>query len=262
MTSVRSIPTDLTPQRISPRTARYGRSLDVVAVTESTNDDARRAAARGAPDGHVIVADRQTSGRGANGRRWDSPGGTDLYFSIVARLPLEAAQLPPLTLAVGLGVARAIDALAPGATVELKWPNDVLLDGRKVSGVLVEALSTGTRVESAVLGIGVDVNRRRFAPELESIATSLCQVKGEPLDRADVLVKVLAHVEEQVDGFVERGPRAVVAGVDARLAWRGCLVTCGGISGQLIGLREDGALRIRNTSGERAVISGQLRRGD
>lgn len=260
MSEERPAPADLAPARIALETDRYGRSLDVRAETGSTNDDARRAAAEGAPDGHVVVADRQSRGRGAHGRRWDSPGGTDLYLSIIARLPLPPSRLPPLTLAVGLGVARAVATLVPKAPVELKWPNDVLLDGRKVSGVLVESVSTGSTVDSAVLGIGLDVNRERFAPELEELATSMRRVAGAPFDRARVLAVLLGCVERQVDRFVQQGPRAVVAGVEARLAWRGEAVRCGDVAGQLVGLRDDGALRIRTAAGERAVVAGRLRR--
>lgn len=251
--------TALDASKLALATERYGRSIDVLDETDSTNDDARRAADDGAPDGHVVVADRQRAGRGAHGRPWLSPAGTDLYFSVVARLPLEPARLPPLTLAVGLGVARTVEALVDGSTVEIKWPNDVHLDGRKVAGVLVESASMGAKVEVAVLGIGLNVNRAEIEPELAERATSMRMSTDRALDREWVLAEVLGSVERQVDRFVEMGPRAVVAGVEARLAWRGQEVTCGDVAGRLVGLREDGALRIRTESGERAVVTGTLR---
>ncbi|HJL19016.1 MAG TPA: biotin--[acetyl-CoA-carboxylase] ligase [Sandaracinaceae bacterium LLY-WYZ-13_1] len=252
-------PADLADPPLS--TERYGRSIEVVGETGSTNDDARAAAERGVPDGHVVVADRQVAGRGAHGRPWDSPGGSDLYLSIVARVPLEPARLPPLTLAVGLGVARALEAVVPAARVEQKWPNDVLMDGRKVSGVLVETVSSGTRVQSAILGIGVNVNRARFAPALEAHATSLRLASGARHDRARVLAGLLACVERQVDAFVRMGPRAVLGGVEARLAWRDRRVRCGDVEGVLAGLRDDGALRVRGDDGvEHALVAGTLRR--
>src|SRR5689334_18189002 len=101
---------EIAAERVLPqlRTVRYGRSLRVLATTDSTNDDAHEDAARGALDGHVVVADAQRSGRGSHGRTWASPAGTDLYLSIVARPELSLNELPPLTLAVGLAVAEAV----------------------------------------------------------------------------------------------------------------------------------------------------------
>lgn len=251
---------ELSPARVAARlsTIRYGRSLDVRAETGSTNDDAREAAAEGAPDGHVVVADRQRAGRGARGRSWDSPGGTDLYVSIVARVPLSPARLPPLTLAVGLGVAEAVRASAPDADVDIKWPNDVRLGGRKCAGILIETVSSGGRIESAVIGIGLDVNRREFDPGLE--ASSLALAIGRSLDRADVLAAVLGRVEAEVDRFVARGPGDVVARVAPRLAWRGERVRVDELEGELLGLAADGALALRIDGETRTVRAGTLRR--
>lgn len=253
------IATDLDPARIAGllETRRYGRSIDVRERTGSTNDEAH--AARDVPDGHVVLADMQTAGRGSQGRSWDSPPGSDLYFSIVARVgALAPASVPPLTLAVGLGVARTCEALVD-AEVTLKWPNDVRLDGRKCAGILVESVSVGARIERVVIGVGVDVNREAWPEELGDIATSLRMVSGERLDRAVVLGRLLAHIEDEVDRFLERGPAAIVPGVEARLAWKGREVSCGDHEGTLLGLRADGALRLATREGERCVLSGTLR---
>jgi len=240
--------------RITERltTRRLGRSLDVRAETGSTNDDAR--AAEGAPDGHVVVADAQTAGRGSHGRTWASPPGTDLYFSIVLREGLLAARLPPLTLAVGLGVARACEAVT-GARFTIKWPNDVRHGERKCAGILVESVSAGARVERVVIGIGLDVNREDFG-ELAGVATSLRRVTGAALDRETVLAEALGCVEEEIDRFLRVGPAAIVPRVEARLAWRGEAVECDGMRGTLEGLHDDGALIV----GGRAVVAGTLRR--
>ncbi|GAB5550040.1 MAG: biotin--[acetyl-CoA-carboxylase] ligase [Sandaracinaceae bacterium] len=252
--------TPLTADAIARRltTVRYGRSLDVRAETGSTNDDAREAAGAGAADGHVVVADRQSRGRGARGRVWASPGGTDLYFSIVARLPLTPAQLPPLTLAVGLGVARAAEATLPDRSVSVKWPNDVLIEGKKHAGILVESVSLGSRIDSAIIGVGVDVNRADFG-ELGPIATSWRAETGQTFDRAQALATLLSSIEAEVDRFVRLGPRPVASAVEDRLAFRGRRVRCDALEGELLGLREDGALRLRTSGGERAVTSGSLR---
>lgn len=253
---------DLSAGRVAEalRARRYGRSLEVLAETGSTNDDARAALERGAPDGHVIVADRQLAGRGARGRAWSSPGGTDLYFSIVARVPVELPRLAPLTLAVGLGVAEAASALAPLSRVEVKWPNDVWIDGRKAAGVLVEASARGATLEGVVIGVGVGVNRERFEGELEETATSLRRATGEPFDRASVLARVLESIEGEVDRFAAHGPAVIVPRVEARLALRGERVTCDEVEGLLLGLAPTGALRLDTGEGVRELVAGTLRR--
>ncbi len=237
-------------------TDRFGRSLDVRARTGSTNDEARDA--RGVPDGHVILADAQDRGRGARGRSWASPGGTDLYFSIVlGPAGLDPARLPPLTLAVGLGVVSACEELV-GEGFAIKWPNDVILGDRKLAGILVESMSSGARLERVVIGVGLDVNREAFG-ELAEIATSLRLVAGRALDRERVFALVLGAIEREVSRFVAHGPDAIVPRVGARLAWRGRAVECEGVRGILRGLRADGALRVATNDGERALVSGTLR---
>ncbi len=238
-------------------TERFGRSLDVRDRTGSTNDDAREA--RGVPDGHVVLADAQDAGRGSRGRTWASPGGTDLYFSIVlARAALDPARLPPLTLAVGLGVAEACGAFA-GAPLAIKWPNDVIHGDRKLAGILVESVSVGARLERVVIGVGIDVNRADFG-DLADVATSLARIRGEPLDREAVFAAALLGIERETDRFLARGPAAIVPRLEARLAWIDREVECDGVRGTLRGLRPDGAVRIEDDTGERALVSGTLRR--
>jgi len=232
-------------------TRKFGRSLDVRESTGSTNDDARDAA--GVPDGHVILADHQSAGRGSRGRAWSSPAGTDLYFSIVLlSTGLEPAALPPLTLAVGLGVALGSEPFT-GQALGIKWPNDVRAGDHKCAGILVESVSVGSRLSRVVIGIGIDVNRDDFG-DLDPIATSLSKVAGHPLDRERVFASVLASVEEETDRFIERGPTAIVPRVEERLVWRGRNVACNGVRGVLGGLRPDGALLIGGTP----VLSGTL----
>ncbi len=251
---------DLAPERIARHleTERYGRSIDVRESTGSTNDDARMALEAGAADGFVVLADHQSAGRGSRGRIWDSPSGTDLYFSIVARIELAPAKLAPLTLAVGLGLARALAALDMRASINLKWPNDVLANGKKCCGILVESSVRGAQVEGVVIGIGIDVNRGHFGADLALIATSLLREHGEPLDRALVLCRALASVEEEVDRFVDYGLPPLVDRVERLLALRGERVRCDEVEGVLLGLAKSGALRIETAAGVREVSSGTL----
>jgi BirA family biotin operon repressor/biotin-[acetyl-CoA-carboxylase] ligase len=265
-------PEDLAPARLQPllRSARYGHSLRVLPITDSTNDDARADARAGAADGHVVLADAQRAGRGSNGRDWTSPAGSDLYLSIVARPRLSLGQLPPLTLAVGLGVADAVGQLlqphgtAPAA--EVKWPNDVWLAGRKCAGILLEAESSGAAHDGepppVVIGIGLNVNRERFPDALGDSATSLrlSAATSAPLDRAKALATLLHSVEGWVDRFVVEGGEVISAALQRRLALRGATITCGDARGTLLGVAPSGALRVEVAGRVRELFSGRIER--
>ena len=260
----------MSPARIAQllETERYGRSLELKAKTASTNDDARAAALSGAVRGHVVLADGQSSGRGSHGRTWCSPSGTDLYFSIVDRPALTVSQLPPLTLAVGLGVAEVVaGALAdprhppPPASpsVEVKWPNDVWVAGRKCAGILLEAMSTGSNLNSLVIGVGINVNRQTFPDGLDHPATSMALAAGRRFDREEVLAAALGRVERWITRLEQEGASPVVDAVTERLALRGQAVTCGAYAGELVGIATDGSLRLRTDHGEVRCVSGRVR---
>jgi BirA family biotin operon repressor/biotin-[acetyl-CoA-carboxylase] ligase len=279
---------ELDSQRLQSllRTRVYGRSLELRESTDSTNDDAKRAAAQGVPDGHVVLADSQRAGRGQHGRAWASPPGSDLYLSIVARPQLPLAALPPLTLAVGVGVAEAAEqlladvpstggitpALRSGAMsmrAQVKWPNDVLLAGKKCAGVLVETSSgaepwpTGdaqvARV-TVVIGIGLNVNRLQWPDQLRESATSLRAVRpaAQPFDRGVVLAALLLSVEHWVDRLIAEGGAAIASALEARLALRGRRVRSGQVEGTLTGVAASGALRIVTEGGERELLAGRI----
>jgi BirA family biotin operon repressor/biotin-[acetyl-CoA-carboxylase] ligase len=130
------------------------RRIDLEACA-STNDEAARLARAGASHGTIVIAQQQSAGRGREGRAWASPPGAGLYLSAIVRPPLPLALVPPMTLAIGIGVCDAARAWAPEAV--LKWPNDVLVGSRKLAGVLVESQSQGSRLEAAIVGIGVNL---------------------------------------------------------------------------------------------------------
>jgi BirA family biotin operon repressor/biotin-[acetyl-CoA-carboxylase] ligase len=247
-------------------TARFGRSLQYLSETASTNDDARRALAEGASAGHTIVADAQTAGRGSRGRVWTSPAGTDLYVSIIDRLPVAWPDLPPLTLAVGLAVAETADDLlrdpqhASEPASQVKWPNDVLLVGRKCAGVLVETSVGHAATEGVVIGIGLNVNREHFPPELEATATSLRLEHPArlELDRTRALGILLARVEARVDQFVAHGAASIVSALEARLAHLGKRVRCNQDSGILRGVAPSGALLLETSQGLRSCFVGPI----
>jgi BirA family biotin operon repressor/biotin-[acetyl-CoA-carboxylase] ligase len=255
-------PGDLVEERVQAllRSRRYGRSLRVLPETDSTNDDARVDADAGAVDGHVVVADAQRRGRGSHGRSWASPAGTDLYLSVVARPELPLAQLSPLTLAVGLGVAEGVDAALEDPNVapaRVKWPNDVWLDGKKCAGILVEARSS---LAPVVIGIGLNVNRLEFPAELTGSACSLRLARSAhaPLDRAAALAQLLLCVERAVDRLVAEGPEPLMLELSGRLALHGVRVRCAEREGSVAGVAPSGALRLLTDHGLIELLAGRI----
>lgn len=259
-----TVPADLDPARLGALldTDRLGRSLDVRATTGSTMDDARDAADRGVAEGHVVVADAQRAGRGARGHAWSSPAGTDLYLSLVWR-PAARRDLPVLTLAVGLGVAEAVDALVDGAEADVDWPNDVRLRGRKCAGVLVESVGDPARgTASVIVGVGLDVNRVDFPDDLAGIATSLRAVAGHPIDRGVALATLLGGIERWLRRWESAGAAPVVEALRTRLAHLGERVrhdTLG--EGIVRGVADDGALELEVAGRRHRVIAGRIHTG-
>ena len=156
----------------------WGDPIRRLAETESTNDVARDWALAGVPEGAVVVADKQTRGRGRRARLWDSPSGVGLYASFVLRPDWPATQAAQLAILGGLAAFHALE-LAGVKNLRIKWPNDILASGKKICGVLVEPLIGAGHIEFAVIGIGINVGQARddFPPELRPFATS-CRIEG------------------------------------------------------------------------------------
>lgn len=255
---------ELEPERLNQllTTRRWGRSLVVLDSTKSTMDDARRAAATGVPDGHVVLANEQTEGRGAHGRTWTSPPGQDLYLSVVSRptIPLSSSAL--MTLAVGLGVRETVAALVPDGQVQIKWPNDIWVEGRKCGGILVEGRATGPNVDAVIIGIGLNINRTQWPPELEGLASSVRVERGDErdLDRGAVFAALLGSVERWVDLLVDEGAEPIVEALGEHLALLGEQVECDGVVGVFDGIAEDGAALVKTDGGVETVRAGRLLR--
>jgi len=177
-----------------------GSGAQVLATTPSTNDEALRLLADGAGHGTLVVADRQTCGRGRLGADWWSPAGVGLYVSLVLRGATEIESPTTVVAAVGLGIAEGVRD-ATGLELDIKWPNDVWHGGRKVAGVLVESRGFDPRRPALVAGFGINVNHRRadLPPPLHESAASLAMVAGRRLDRAAVLAAVLTALEPRLD---------------------------------------------------------------
>ena len=150
----------------------YAGKLNYTPTTDSTNTDALNAGRTDAPHGSSYFADEQSLGRGRGNHGWHSPAGEGLYVSVLLRPQWAARRLPLLPLAAGLAAAQAVSAAA-GLTIDLRWPNDLLIGSRKVGGILVEAKTEGDRVAFAVVGIGINVHQTEFDPGLATAGTSL-----------------------------------------------------------------------------------------
>lgn len=173
-------------------TAIVGRSVRFYQSTPSTMDDAAQWARDGVEEGAVVVAETQTASRGRQGRRWVSDAG-NLYFSVLFRP--DAAALPLLSPLAGVAVARAVRRVA-GLYPTIKWPNDIIIDGRKVAGILAESALSGSRIDYAIVGVGVNIALEVSAdPEIAGTAASLNQLAGAEVDRAELLRRILQYMD-------------------------------------------------------------------
>jgi BirA family biotin operon repressor/biotin-[acetyl-CoA-carboxylase] ligase len=217
----------------------------------STNDEAARLARAGARHGTVVIAERQSAGRGREGRVWQSPAGLGVYLSAVVRPPLPLHLVPPMSLAVGIGVCDAARSCG-AAEAELKWPNDVLVRGKKLAGVLVEAQSQGTRLEAVIVGIGVNI-AGALPDAVTDTAITLAEAASRPIDRDHFVQTLLEHVEHWIDRYAASGLPAINEAWEARMAKR--LVARGAtqlnkvVEGEVTGLDGDGALLLRDAAG-------------
>ena len=217
---------------------------------DSTNDDAARLARAGARHGTVVIARAQRAGRGRDGRVWASPRDAGLYCSAVVRPPLPLVDVPPMTLAIGVGLCDAVREV--GAPAALKWPNDALVHGKKLAGVLVEAHSQGNRLDAVIIGIGVNLADGALPPELADTAITLDHAAGAAVDRAAFLARLLGHVERWIDRYVASGMAVIGPAWHARMAsgiTARARVDGVDLLGEVAGLDGDGALLLRDAVG-------------
>jgi BirA family transcriptional regulator, biotin operon repressor / biotin---[acetyl-CoA-carboxylase] ligase len=241
---------------------RLGHPVHVFAEIGSTNDEAKRLAAEGAPEGTLVLAETQTAGRGRLGRQWHTPPGAGLALSLVLRPRLSATQAVRLTMLAGVAACEALEAAA-GLRPRLKWPNDILLGERKAGGILVESALAGDRLEYAVLGLGLNVSAAPAPEQVAFPATSVEAAAGRPGDRLALLAALLLALEAHSGALTTDGG-GLRAAWQARLAWLGQMVTAhtsaGEWTGRAEGVDDDGALLVRLASGEqRRVLAGDVR---
>jgi BirA family biotin operon repressor/biotin-[acetyl-CoA-carboxylase] ligase len=231
----------------------------------STNSEAMRAASEGAPEGSVFLAEEQLSGRGRGGHTWHSARSTGIYCSVILRPAMPPSDALIFSLAAGLAVRAAVAEIAPQLQVDLKWPNDALLGGKKFCGILTEMNAEATRVRHLVVGIGINVNQAKFPAELRDIATSLHLETGTEWSRVELSAALLKSLDREYRSLVEsEGARNAILRrfEESSLSVRGQRVRIdenGGLAGITEGLDERGFLRVRTEGRLQTVVSGTVR---
>jgi BirA family biotin operon repressor/biotin-[acetyl-CoA-carboxylase] ligase len=241
----------------------FANKLHFSPLTDSTNSDALEAARNGAPRGSVYFADEQLAGRGRGDHVWHSAAGVGLYASVLLRSPIPAIRLPLLPLAAGLAAAEAIRAAA-GLTIDLRWPNDLLIGPRKVGGILAESKISGGTADYAVVGIGINVHQRAFDSNLSTPATSLNLEAGRRVSRQDLLLSLLKSLESEAHHLADPAAAIMIpARVEQASTWiRGRRVEVHGpqaCTGVTAGLDEYGFLLVHTNSGVITVQTGGIR---
>ncbi len=246
-------------------TTRFGHVLRILPETGSTNADALAWATQGGPEGAVIVAERQTAGRGRFDRVWESSPGENLTFSIILRPRLAPEAFGMIGIAAAVAVADGLQHLAPGTAPRIKWPNDILLGGRKCCGILPESrMTAGEPRPTVALGIGVNVNQVAFSEEIRSRATSLYLETGKQVDRNDLIVRLLVELERIYDILWRGASGSIRARYMERLLGLQEEVTLHTardgtpVVGRLVGINEFGALRLHMAQEERTFHAGEL----
>ena len=240
-----------------------GRRIEYREEVESTNTEALQLAQQDAPEGTVVIAEAQSAGRGRLTRSWESPPSMNLYLSVILRpdVPAQSASLIPL--AVGVAVADVISQYCPGQ-VRLKWPNDVLVGGKKICGILAEMRTKADRVAFVIAGIGVNINMKKlhFPRELRETATSLQIETALEIDRLDVAVRLLEALERWYRIYINGGQDHIrqswlkyadIIGKRIEVVYQSDTQR-----GTVVGLDENGALLLEGETGLQQVLAGDV----
>lgn len=234
---------------------RVGSQLEFIKLTGSTNADAFRLAENGAIEGTVVLADSQTGGKGRRGRLWSSPAGVNLYCSVILRPAIMPHEAPQLTFLSAVAVARAIE-LTTRLTPEIKWPNDLLISGKKVAGLLNEMSAETDGINFVILGIGVNLNMTadQFPQDLRHPATSLLLESGTRVDRSRFTGTMLNELDRLYTEFLAHGFGPVREEWQQRCNANGrqVLVSDSGTEctgGRFVGIDSDGAMLLRSDEG-------------
>ncbi|RED60409.1 biotin--[acetyl-CoA-carboxylase] ligase [Cohnella lupini] len=259
-------PSRLSVQELLPKieTKRFGRQLHLLDVVPSTQDELRRLAEQGAPEGTLVIAEQQTNGRGRMGRSWVSPAGKGIWMSLLLRPPVPLPLTPQLTLLAAVALSRAISREVP-VKIGIKWPNDLLVGGKKISGILLESAAEDERLRYVVVGLGISVNldAEDYPAELLDKAISLKMASGAPINRSGLIAIILEEFERLYDLYLEQGFAPI------RSLWEAHSVTLnsettlytpqGAVLGIPRGLDDMGGLKVEISDGSyRTIYSAEI----
>lgn len=269
---LQSAPDRLYPEEIQPALATrwLARRYEHLETTDSTNRVAFELGRTGAEHGATVVAEAQSAGRGRLGRAFYSPPHANLYTSIVLRPTCSIADAPTLILGAAVAVAETVAAFMDDReAVAIKWPNDVLVRGRKTSGILMESSTEGARIAFAVLGIGVNLNvdREQFPDDFRALATSLSSELGRPVDRAAFVRALFEALERELDAHAAGGFESIRPRFEGFFRMAGARIAVDELAGRRIegvarGIASNGALEIEVESGPRSGEILQVMAGD
>ena len=245
-------------------TKRLGTRFHYFQEIDSTNRYARRLAEAGAPEGEVVIAEYQSGGRGRLGRNWFSPPYCNLYFSLLLRPALAPVHAPQITLTAAVALADTVAAFVAEPPA-IKWPNDILLQGKKLAGILTESSCDAKHIEFVILGIGVNLNFpcERMPESIRDRATSLMEVGGQGVSRENFLRRLIQDLDRCYGVLEDFGFDAIAPRWEARFGLKGktVRVEMGGdvLIGQAVGIDHDGALLVEDDRGERQrVVAGDV----
>jgi BirA family biotin operon repressor/biotin-[acetyl-CoA-carboxylase] ligase len=243
------------------RTRSFGKKIYSFDLIDSTNSCAKALAGCSAAEGTIVFAEQQTAGRGRFGRGWTANPNENLTFSIILRPRVSPDSAHLLSLFVAVAAAEAVE-MASGLTVECKWPNDLLVGGRKIAGILLEAAMHQNKLEFVVIGLGLNVNQTSFPEALREKATSLKSASGTSLDRASLFRTVVETLEDHYRRLSRSGFQAVVSQWMSRSSMinRRITVSMHGspVSGVVKGLNPRGGLILHAHGEERVLFAGDV----
>jgi BirA family transcriptional regulator, biotin operon repressor / biotin---[acetyl-CoA-carboxylase] ligase len=254
------VPDILTPNMLRQRLkgSLFGKHIYHFFKVDSTNRVALELGHAEEPEGAIVLAEEQTAGRGRAGHRWHSERATGIYVTLLLRPKLAPVQAPLLTMMAGLSARAAIQAHS-GPAVDLKWPNDLLIDGKKIGGVLTEMHAEPGLVRFVIVGIGLNVNQEKFPAELSTTATSLRAETGRLHSRMELLVRLLREFERDYNDFLSDGPAAVIerfTKVSSYAQGKRVRVSNGkeSFTGTTAGLGPEGLLQVKRDSGQMTTL--------
>lgn len=241
-------------------TSWLGQQVIYEAAVESTQKIAHRLAAEGAAHGTVVIADKQTKGKGRLGRNWHSPGKKGIWTSLILRPQIPIHKTPQFTLLAAVSVVKGLQDF-PGITCEIKWPNDVMYGGRKLAGILTELEAEADHVHFVIIGCGINVNteRHEMLREIKEVATSVAIACGQKVKRAPILQSILRQFEKFYNLYVENGFQAIKYMWESYALTIGKTVKAKTLTGEIIGkahgITDEGYLIIVDAHGKQHAIS-------